>query len=279
MEMTAPLRSLPVLAFLLLPGLARAGDTAKTAHATATLAAEDGTVDGKTPFRVVVRLDLAKGWHTYWKNPGDAGLAPSFRWELPPGATASEVLWQPPERIPVGPLMAYGYSGTAYHVVRITPAPAGTPGKAFPIKVEASWLVCAEECVPEQATLDLSLPIGPKNVPSSDAGAIAKLSEAAMPPQAALLSAKESDGALSLTIRLPEAIPGAREAYFFPDVPGVIEPAAPQQAWFQGNTLSLMMKRGLAKIPSPLSGRLQIDGGAQPRFFLVAPSTSTPAKP
>ena len=68
-----------------------------------------------------------KDWHTYWKNPGDAGAATEIAWTLPPGWTADAIQWPRPKRLPVGPLMDYGYEGTPWLLTRIT-APADTSG-------------------------------------------------------------------------------------------------------------------------------------------------------
>ena len=56
-----------------------------------------------------LNFKLTPGWHTYWKNPGDAGEGASVTWQLPKGFQASEILWPGPEAIPVEPLMTFGY--------------------------------------------------------------------------------------------------------------------------------------------------------------------------
>ena len=45
-----------------------------------------------------VRLKMPKGWHTYWKNPGDSGKATEIKWQLPRGVTAGEIQWPVPEK-------------------------------------------------------------------------------------------------------------------------------------------------------------------------------------
>ncbi|WP_354675267.1 protein-disulfide reductase DsbD domain-containing protein [Cupriavidus alkaliphilus] len=50
-------------------------------------------------------------WHTYWKNPGDSGLATTLSWQLPDGVRAGDIEWPTPQQLPVGPLMNYGYEG------------------------------------------------------------------------------------------------------------------------------------------------------------------------
>src|SRR5438874_2204675 len=48
-------------------------------------------VDGVRPggdFTVGVEVRPAKGWHVYWKNPGEAGLPTTVSLKLPAGVTA-----------------------------------------------------------------------------------------------------------------------------------------------------------------------------------------------
>jgi DsbC/DsbD-like thiol-disulfide interchange protein len=59
---------------------------------------------------VGVKFKLEKDWHTYWKNPGDAGEGATIKWNLSSGLSASSILWPGPERIPVVPLMTFGYN-------------------------------------------------------------------------------------------------------------------------------------------------------------------------
>ena len=104
-----------------------------------------------------------EGWHTYWINPGDAGLATTITWTLPPGFSAGPIRWPTPEKHAMGPLMTYGYDGDAYLLVTITP-PKGDLPRHFDLKAKAEWLVCKEECIPGHADLTLPLDSGLLNL-------------------------------------------------------------------------------------------------------------------
>ncbi len=52
---------------------------------------------------------LEPGWHIYWKNAGDSGEPPHIKWTLPEGITASALEFPAPKRLPLGPLMDFGY--------------------------------------------------------------------------------------------------------------------------------------------------------------------------
>ena len=60
------------------------------------------------------------GWHTYWKNPGDAGIATQIKWQLPPGITAGEIQWPLPEKLPPAEVTTYGYEDEVMLLVPLT---------------------------------------------------------------------------------------------------------------------------------------------------------------
>ena len=105
---------------------------------------------------VAIRQLIDPGWHTYWRNPGDAGLATTLTWKLPKGVTAGSPLWPAPERFVSGPVVDYGYRGEAILLVPLAMerGASGNPGLAH---VQVSLLECSQMCIPEQATLTIDL--------------------------------------------------------------------------------------------------------------------------
>jgi DsbC/DsbD-like thiol-disulfide interchange protein len=49
------------------------------------LIAENDAIKPGVPFTVALRQEITPGWHTYWTNPGDSGLATNITWDLPEG--------------------------------------------------------------------------------------------------------------------------------------------------------------------------------------------------
>ncbi len=81
-------------------------------------------------------------WHTYWKNPGDAGLPTKIEIENE-GITIEEFEWPVPTRyIEEGDILAYGYSGDYSRYFSIK---GNTPKE---LKVKSTWLVCKHICIP-----------------------------------------------------------------------------------------------------------------------------------
>lgn len=123
--------------------------------------APDGVGADKT---VWVGLQLAHQpeWHTYWKNAGDSGLPTSLQWSLPEGITAGDIGWPTPQKIRIGSLANFGYEGTVLLPVplSISKAFAPAPGaENLEVKLSASWLVCKQECVPQDGNFVLQVPL------------------------------------------------------------------------------------------------------------------------
>jgi thiol:disulfide interchange protein DsbD len=123
------------------------------------IVAEVESIQPGVPFWLGVHFDIDDSWHLNWLNPGDAGLAPSIKWELPQGFRASELVWPYPTMYRVGPLVIYGYEEELLLITRVTP-PADIPDSGH-IRVGAAvdWLACAEACVPGGAELSATLPM------------------------------------------------------------------------------------------------------------------------
>jgi DsbC/DsbD-like thiol-disulfide interchange protein len=119
-------------------------------RAVATLVTDTDAMQPGVPFRVALRLRMADGWHTYWKNPGDAGVPPDLSIE---GVTQSPIDWPTPRRVAEGPVMTYAYTGEVLLPVTVTAASGA-------IKAHAQWLVCKDICVPEEGDFSLTLPQG-----------------------------------------------------------------------------------------------------------------------
>jgi len=96
-------------------------------------------------------------WHTYWKNPGDSGEPTQIDWELPNGFSAGQIRWPVPKRIDLAHLTNFGFEGEYVLLTELrTPADI-EPGTTVTLTAAASWLVCEEICIPENAELDLVL--------------------------------------------------------------------------------------------------------------------------
>lgn len=142
-----------------------------SAHAenkvTARLVSEFSAITAGKPARVGVLLDTPEDWHTYYKEPGDAGIPTRIKWQLPERFSASEIDWPKPEKFSEGSLTTYGYTGETLLPVTIT-VPDKLTESSYNLTAGVEWLVCKDICIPESQTVSLELPVG-KPEPSADA--------------------------------------------------------------------------------------------------------------
>jgi thiol:disulfide interchange protein DsbD len=129
-------------------------------HVTMRAVADTSAVEAGTSFDVAVVFEVDHGWHIYWENPGDAGLATTMKVTAPAGFTVGDVRYPGPVRfVSPGNIESYGYEGSAALFARVT-APAGWDGESVELAVKASWLACAENCIPGKGKTTVTLAKG-----------------------------------------------------------------------------------------------------------------------
>lgn len=239
-------RLLPGLA-LLLAAASLAAQPVSTPHVDAELVSETLSVQPGKPFHVALRLVMEEGWHTYWRNPGDAGMATSIEWHLPEGWSAGEIRWPFPELLGEAPEVSYGYSGELLLPVEITPPAGLKAGETFQIAAAASWLVCKEVCIPGAA--DLALRLSAASTPAakqSDWGARIGIALSQVPPPIQGWSARASRSAEGFLLRLVPSNPSLTipsGATFFAANEGMIDHSAAQETAQTGGDLSIRLAR------------------------------------
>jgi thiol:disulfide interchange protein/DsbC/DsbD-like thiol-disulfide interchange protein len=224
------------------------GNVVATDNVKAHLVSEVSAIAPGQSFWVALEFNIRDGWHTYWRNPGDSGQATTLKWQLPQGFTAGDIVWTTPHRFEIPPLVNYGYAKHAVHLVNITAPKDLKAGAPIVLSAKASWLVCSDVCIPEDADLQLKLPV------SAASGAVD-------PADAALFTAARSDlpsaqfAATTARIQGDQLVialgkewgatlPQIKSLAFFPYDEGGIEYAAPQTLARNQDAVELAMKLG-----------------------------------
>ncbi|MBK7258552.1 MAG: thioredoxin family protein [Ignavibacteriae bacterium] len=131
-----------------------------TGHTRVSLVADVREIRPGTPFTVGVLLRMDKGWHTYWRNPGESGLPTELKWTLPSGFTAGAPAWPLPEKkVEEGDLLTFAYADEVMLLVPVTPPADLVPGTTATVRLDASWLECERTCVPGEGSATLVLPV------------------------------------------------------------------------------------------------------------------------
>jgi thiol:disulfide interchange protein DsbD len=247
---------------LLFPQLAwaAASNVFTSPHDTVRLVSAANSAPGGEA-RLALEFSLQPGWHIYWRNPGDAGLAPRV---TPPDAeTFGALEFPPPEFLLQGGVGAYVLSG---HVM----LPFTARGVGSSVKASAFWLVCSNVCVPEHAQFSLALNGGP----SAEEPLFLNLPSAVPSPFPAALA---PDGTLTVTGLGAARVAAAR---FFPDAPNVLVNAKPQILGFNASGLTLRLPLA-GSAPMPLTGVLELTdpAGNTQALAISAPPGAPPSHP
>jgi thiol:disulfide interchange protein DsbD len=260
----------------------------KAPHLTAELVALGPAIAPGGAQMVGLVLTMEEHWHVYWINPGDSGEPPHIAWTLPAGLTAGPMQFPIPERLPLGPLMDYGYEDEVAFPVRIEAASTLKPGPAH-LDAQITWLVCAQVCIPGKAHLGLDLTVQPGAPQPEQEPKLGALGEAMtlipgpLPPGAkfSVTGGTQAQG-FKLTL-----IDGAREddGEFYPylddtankDVTGVIANAADQMidSRRDGIDLTVPGSPDLTTLPATLHGVFKLSDTVA--YDVSAPITGNPA--
>ena len=211
-----------------------AQNTVRTGQVTAELLAHapDGIASGHTVW-LGLKLSHAPEWHTYWKNSGDSGLPTQLEWQLPPGVQAGAIHWPTPKKFPIGSLANYGYDGTTMLLVPLH-IDAAFSGQKLVVGLDASWLACRKECIPEEGHFQLRLPT---DQPTTVNGVAFETAHAYLPStiDKDSLTVHVTGPFIDLAWRKAPADWKGLRLEVFPETPGLIEPGAPwEQHWRDG---------------------------------------------
>lgn len=224
-------------------------------------------------FQLGVRFEIPHGWHIYWENPGDAGMATKVSVKGPAGYAVGQPRFPGPHRfVSAGDIVSYGWEGEAVIVTTVTAPPEALGDARF--DVEGRWLACKDACIPGKATATTTLT-------TLDAGAAAPVDQAAMltPRHLALLprpaselgqsraSCQTADAGLSVVV------PDAEEIEFFParatfDVAQSFLPVS--------STLELRLGGGDSGNSATLDGVLLVRRNDERRYYHLAGFCTAP---
>jgi len=206
--------------------------------------AAGGTVEAGLVFTI------EEHWHVYWINAGDSGEPPHITWALPSGVTAGPMQFPPPTRLPLGPLMDFGYEDEVAFPVTVSAAPTLQPGKVH-LDAHITWLVCAQVCLPGKAHLGLDLNVVPGPLPASPlVGALGEALNKLPAPLPAGMSASAIGDAKHIVVTL---ITGKRadSAGFYPFDPLIVSDAAEQPVQPLSNGVKIFLERDPESVSLP----------------------------
>jgi thiol:disulfide interchange protein DsbD len=236
---------------------------------------------------------LEPGWHVYWKNAGDSGEPPTIQWTLPKGIAATPMQFPAPKRLPLGPLMDYGYENEVLFPFNFEVDKDLNRGDRignvgpFTLHAKVSWLVCREVCIPGKAELELDrhVWVGLYSLLDDRGPSLAERFFDSSHAQLPALPASLPTGDSAIFQPTPTGFrlvvtTGQREtqAEFFPEDEDILDNPAPQTVTPTPTGLVLDLKKdaNLTAKPAQLKGVLELSGG---RNYEIVATIGTVAAP
>jgi thiol:disulfide interchange protein len=184
---------------------------------------------------LVMRPD--KGWHGYWKNPGDSGIETQIAWTMPAGLIAGSIQYPVPQRLIIAGLMNYVYEGDYAHLIDVA-VPAGiSPGTKLPIRARVDYLACTDEvCVPETANVAVDLEAAATAGAPTDRAMFDRFRQALPKPLGSEAKFERVGNRFRLAIPVPAGLE-LNEPYFYPLTDGALSYPAAQSFSRAGDML------------------------------------------
>ncbi|MES1989737.1 MAG: protein-disulfide reductase DsbD domain-containing protein [Pseudomonadota bacterium] len=222
-----------------------------------------GNTMSAEPVFVGVRMTMLEGWHTYWRVPGDSGLAPTFDWSASKNVASVELLWPAPERFDAEGDTTFGYRDEVIWPVQVR---ALDPAQPLVLDLKMTYGVCKNICVPNEAHLPLTLLPQTAGIDETAAVAIhkflARVPHAPEPPVA--VTAKLTDDELRVILSNVSEVP-------------VLIPEGPRGVWFGEPEMSQQGKNVIYKMPVEIGKGRKLQGSGIVLTF-SGPDTAIEAK-
>ena len=223
-----------------------------------------------------VDLKMDPGWHTYWKNAGDAGSPTKIEWTLPPGISAGDIRWPVPQKLPPAEVTTYGYEDETVLLVPLTLASNLAPGRV-PLAAKVSWLECQNVCLPADAEVTAEITVGPESQASPEAAKLAAWMDKTPRPDRPFAfqawwekpAADDTRPLIVAGLAAAPAAPAVEHVDFFPDTSDQFEVQAatekvPAAAGFE---LRKIVKKFSGDWPRSVSGLIVVENHGQRAGF------------
>ena len=208
------------IGLLALPAQAPATESVavKKGAVSAQLVSDAAAITPGQPFTVALRLQHDPHWHSYWIAPG-TGYPTSLAWALPEGFKAGEIQWPTPHVVKdlAGKITGNGYENEIFLLVEITPAATIAAGTTVKLETVAEWLMCETVCMPGDAQLAITFPVGEVSTDARWTGPLAT-ARAQLPVARKdwLVTASHDGQTLFLRLAPPPGItPAPKDLHFF----------------------------------------------------------------
>lgn len=215
------------------------------------LLSEEESIQPGRPFWLGLRLDIADGWHSYWKNPGDLGLANKVEWKLPSGFEVESLQWPFPKRFVTDDFVNFGYQNFVLLLARVIPPENLVAENNVTLSADVHWFACKDKCIPGMTPVSLTLPVKADR-PLMNRLAAEEFSHARkqLPQQAWQVKAERQGDELLLkmnSLGSKENLGVLQNLFFFPENEGLVDLRLPQsfERTSEGYSLTLKLSQNI----------------------------------
>ena len=235
-----------IFSILLLFSFFGSAEIVDTGHARISLIKDHSDFVPGTSINIGLKVSMDKGWHTYWRNPGDSGGPIVIDWDLPKGFSVSDIKWPLPEKIEYPPLMTYGYEDFVIYPMVLS-IPAEYSDDYF--EMAADILICADVCIPESGKIS-------SNLLDIESDSLIYEWLESIPSKSLPITTSLNDNNLEIRFTFEKEI---KEIYFFPDENNSIDYSSKQNFYKKDDDYFLSIKLFNDELQN-VSGVLDIDG-------------------
>ena len=235
-----------IFSILLLFSFFGSAEIVDTGHARISLIKDHSDFVPGTSINIGLKVSMDKGWHTYWRNPGDSGGPIEIDWNLPKGFSVSDIKWPLPEKIEYPPLMTYGYEDFVIYPMVLS-IPADYSDDYF--EMTADILICADVCIPESGKIS-------SNLFDIESDSLIYEWLESIPSKSLPITTSLNDNNLEIRFTFDKEI---KEIYFFPDENNSIDYSSKQNFYKKDDDYFLSIKLFNDEFQN-VSGVLDIDG-------------------
>ena len=235
-----------IFSILLLFSFFGSAEIVDTGHARISLIKDHSDFVPGTSINIGLKVSMDKGWHTYWRNPGDSGGPIVIDWDLPKGFSVSDIKWPLPEKIEYPPLMTYGYEDFVIYPMVLS-IPADYSDDYF--EMAADILICADVCIPESGKIS-------SNLLDIESDSLIYEWLESIPSKSLPITTSLNDNNLEIRFTFDKEI---KEIYFFPDENNSIDYSSKQNFYKKDDGYFLSIKLFNDEFQN-VSGVLDIDG-------------------
>jgi len=235
-----------IFSILLLFSFFGSAEIVDTGHARISLIKDHSDFVPGTSINIGLKVSMDKGWHTYWRNPGDSGGPIEIDWNLPKGFSISDIKWPLPEKIEYPPLMTYGYEDFVIYPMVLS-IPADYSDDYF--EMNADILICADVCIPESGKIS-------SNLLDIESDSLIYEWLESVPSKSLPITTSLNDNNLEIKFTFEREI---KEIYFFPDENNSIDYSSKQNFYKKDDGYFLSIKLFNDEFQN-VSGVLDIDG-------------------